>query len=139
MKIYLLAFVVLLATIAATQKCQQVGTSSLATLASCKVMSPAPRLQWGINVTLQTDYDWQAAADVQYAYMTLDDQPIQETCYQGQTQKGKYSKGNTIMIEHLCFGFNPDFSKGSKLYLLIFSSQESSASQVIYMTFNGAG
>jgi hypothetical protein len=139
MKLYLLALVILLAATVGAQKCQQVGSSSLGKLATCKLMSPAPRLQWSINITLLQEYDWQAASDVQYAYMTLDDQPINETCYQGQTIKGKYPKGAILMVEHLCFGFKPSFPKGSKLYLLIFSSQESSASQVVYMTFNEMG
>lgn len=53
MKLYLLALVILLATSAQGQKCQQLGDSSIATLSNCKVMSQAPRLQWAVNVTLQ--------------------------------------------------------------------------------------
>ena len=53
--------------------------------------------------------------------------------------KGNYKKGNTILIEHLCFNFKPKMTKGSKAYILIFASQESDASQVVYLTFNGEG
>ena len=102
-------------------------------------MSPPPQLQWAINITLLQDYNWQGADDVQYVYMSLDDTPITETCYPGQTIKGKYLKGSTILIEHLCFNFSPQIKKGDKLYLLVFSSQDSGESQAIYMTFNGAG
>lgn len=139
MRIYLLFVCALLASSVAAQNCQQVGGSSLASLALCKIISPPPRLQWAINITLLQDYNWLGADDVKYAYLTLDDQPITETCYPGQTIKGKYTKGTNILIEHLCFNFSPRVSKGDKLYLLIFASQDSGSSQVIYLTFNGEG
>lgn len=139
MKIYLLILCIALATTVETQKCQQVGSSSIAKLGSCKVTAPAPRLQWSINVTLLQDYNWLGPDDIQYVYMTLDDHPITETCYQGQTIKGKYPKGTSLLVEHLCFGFSPALSKGSKLYLFLFGNQDSSASQVVYMTFTQAG
>jgi hypothetical protein len=139
MKIYLLALALILAVAVNAQQCQQVGGSSLGKVASCKIISPPPQLQWAINVTLQQDYNWLGADDVKYAYLTIDDQPISETCYPGQTIKGKYQKGSTILIEHLCFNFSPQVKKGDKLYLLIFSSQDSGDSQVIYLTFSGTG
>lgn len=139
MKIYLLILWVVLTATVEAQKCQQLGSSSLAKLGACKVTAPAPRLQWSINVTLLQEYNWLGPDDIKYVYMTLDDQPITETCYQGQTIKGKYPKGTSLLVEHLCFGFTPALSKGSKLYLYLFSSQDSSASQVVYMTFTQTG
>lgn len=138
MKIYLLLIGILLVSVGC-QKCQQLGASSLGKLANCKVTSPAPRLQWSINVTLQQEYSWLGPEDVKYAYMTLNDEPITETCYQGQTIKAKYPKGTTLMVEHLCFNFSPALNKGSKLYLLLFSSQDSGSNQAIYLTFTEAG
>ncbi len=139
MKIYLLALLLILAINSNAQKCQQIGSSPLAKLANCKINTPAPRLQWSINVTLLQEYNWQGPDDVKYAYYTIDDQPIDEQCYQGQNLKGKYPKGATILVEHLCFGFKPSIQKGAKLYLYLFSSQDSGSSQIIYMTFNGEG
>lgn len=139
MKIYLLTLLAVFALSIHAQKCQQLGSSSLAKLGSCRVTAPAPKLQWTINVTLLQDYNWLGPDDISYVYMTLDDHPISETCYQGQTIKGKYSKGASLMIEHLCFGFSPVLSRGSKLYLYLFSSQGSSGNQIVYMTFNDAG
>ena len=139
MKIYLLTLFLISLSVVSAQQCQQVGGSDLGTLASCKVISPPPQLQWSMNVTLLDEYNWQGLDDVKYAYLTIDDQPIDETCYPGQTIKGKYSKGTNILIEHLCFNFSPSINKGDKLYLLVFSSQDSGSSQVVYMTFNGAG
>ena len=52
--------------------------------------------------------------------------------------KGKYSKGTNILVEQLCFNFNPMINKGDKLYLLVFSSQAGDG-LVVYMTFDGAG
>lgn len=139
MKIYLLILALFLVATSNAQKCQQVGDSALGKVASCKVVSPPPQLQWSINVTLQKEYNWLGADDVKYAYLTIDDKPITETCYPGQTIKGKYPKGTTILLEHLCFNFSPQVKKGDKLYLLIFSSQDSGDSQVIYLTFTGTG
>jgi hypothetical protein len=139
MKIYLLVLAAALACSTLGQNCMQVGGSDLGKLASCKLISPPPQLQWSINVTLQKDYNWLGPEDIKYAYLTIDDQPIDETCYPGQTIKGKYNKGTNLLIEHLCFNFRPQISKGDKLYLLIFSSQDSGSSQVIYLTFTGTG
>lgn len=75
MKLYLLILFTL-AICASAHNCQQVGQSSLGKLTYCKVSSPAPQLQWAINVTLLEDYAWKAADDVQYVYLTADDEPI---------------------------------------------------------------
>ena len=119
--------------------CQQVGSSNLAKLALCQITAPPPQMRWTINVTLLQDYDWKGADDVQYVYLTPEDTPIEENCYQGQTIKAKYPKGTTIIVEQLCFAFKPTFTIGSKLYLILFSSQSSSSSQVIYLTYSGTG
>ena len=136
MKIYLL----LLALIALTcsNKCIEAGHSPIGKMSACKFISGPPQLQWTLNVTLSKDFDWQGADDVKYAYLTIDDKPIAETCYPGQTIKGKYSKGSTLLIEHLCFNFSPFLSKGDKVYVLVFSSQGGDG-LVVYMTFDGAG
>ena len=42
------------------------------------------------------------------------------------------------MVEQLCRTFNPPISKGAKLYFLVFASQDSSESMVIYVTFDGS-
>ena len=135
MKIYLLTLTLLLA-VASAEKCIEAGSSSIGKFNSCKFISGAPQLQWALNVTLTQDYNWQGADDVKYAYLTIDDQPISETCYPGQTIKGKYNKGSNIVVEHLCFNFSPFINKGDKLYILIFSSQGGDG-LVVYMTFDG--
>jgi hypothetical protein len=139
MKLYLL--ILLTAAIFATNAhpCQQVGSSGLGKLTLCQVTSPPPQLKWSINVTLLRDYKWLGADDVTYTYLTPDDQPIDETCYQGQTITGQYAKGSSLLVEHLCFGFKPAFTPGSKLYLLIFSSQNSADSQIVYLTYSATG
>lgn len=116
------------------------GSNNLATLSLCKVLSPPPQLQWSINVTLKEDYDWKGPDDVRYLYLTADDQPIDETCYQGQTIKGRYGKGTNIMVEQLCFNFKPAISRGDKLYLMLFWSQGAlSARQVVYLSLSPTG
>jgi len=54
-----------------------VGTNDIATLSLCKFITPAPRLQWSINVTLKQDYEWKAVDDIKYIYLTADEQPIE--------------------------------------------------------------
>jgi hypothetical protein len=106
----------------------------------CKFITPAPRLQWSINITLKQDYEWKAVDDIQYVYLTADDLPIDENCYQGQTIKGKYSKGTNLMIDHLCFGFKPAMTDGAKLYLLVFWNQGSTKSKmIIYVSLTSTG
>ena len=122
--------------LASANKCIEAGSSSIGKLAGCKFLSTAPQLQWAANVTLTQDFNWQGADDIKFAYMTIDDKPIAENCYPGQTIKGKYPKGTTLVIEHLCFNFSPILSKGDKLYLLVFSS-EGGDGLVIYFTFDG--
>jgi hypothetical protein len=137
MKIYLLLACVLLA--ANSHNCQQVGQSSLANLTACAVSSPPPQLKWTINITLLQDYDWRGAEEVRYYYMNMKDEIIQETCYQGQTIKGKYSKGSSLLVEQLCFDFKPSISKGDKLYLMIFWDKSATQKQVIYLSFTANG
>jgi len=137
---YLLLTLVLLVTATLANNCQEVGSNSIASLSLCTITSPPPRLQWSINVTLKVDYDWKGSNDIKYIYLNKDDQPIDESCYQGQTIKGQYKKGTQLQIEHLCTKFNPAIGKGDKLYLMIFWSQDSlTAKQVIYLTLNAAG
>ena len=77
MNLYLLILTsLLLAHIHTAENCQQVGTSSLAQLSLCKVTNPPPQLEWTINIVLKQDYDWKAANDMKYTYLTLDDQII---------------------------------------------------------------
>lgn len=123
MKLYLLILFATLTLSVLAHNCQQIGQSSLGKLSYCKVSSPAPQLQWSINVTLLEDYDWKANDDVQYLYLTPDDEPITENCYQGTSMKNKYNKGSVILVEQLCFGFKPNFTRGSKVYIQVFSSQ----------------
>ena len=138
MKIYLLILSLALACSFSSNKCLEAGSSPIGKFSSCKFITGPPQLQWALNVTLTQDYNWQGADDVKYAYLTIDDQPISETCYPGQTIKGKYSKGTVLLVEHLCFNFSPFINKGDKVYLLVFSSQGGDG-LVVYITFDGAG
>ena len=122
MKLYLLILFTL-AIYASAHSCQQVGQSSLGKLTYCKVTTPAPQLQWSINVTLLEDYTWKGSDDVQYVYLTADDESITENCYQVTSMKNTYKKGSVLIVEQLCFGFKPIFTRGSKVYIQVFSSQ----------------
>ena len=75
---------------------------------------------------------------MKYFYLTASDEVIDETCYQGQTIKGQYAKGTSLLIEQLCFNFKPSISKGDKLYLMIFWDAGASK-QIIYLTFSANG
>lgn len=137
MKIYLLLTCILFLAIAHT--CKEVGSSSLATLSACVISTPPPQLKWAINITLLEDYDWRGPEEIKYYYMKLNDQPIEETCYQGQTIKGKYSKGATLLVEQLCFDFKPAIQKGDKLYLMLFWDRSADRKQVVYFSFSANG
>ena len=137
MKIYLLLASILILTTA--HYCSQIGESSLAKLTTCAVTTPAPQLKWTMNITLLEDYEWRGADEVKYFYLTMADEPIYETCYQGQTIKGKYAKGTSLLVEQLCFDFKPAISKGDKLYVMIFWDKSASQKQVIYLSFTANG
>jgi hypothetical protein len=75
---------------------------------------------------------------MKYFYLTANDEVIDETYYQGQTIKGQYVKGTSILIEQLCFNFKPFISKGDKLYRMVFWDAGSSK-QIIYLTYSANG
>ena len=137
MRIYLLLACII--AIAHTHYCSQLGDSSLAKLSSCVVTTPAPQLKWSMNITLLEDYDWRGAEEVRYFYLTINDEPIFETCYQGQTIKGKYTKGTSLLVEQLCFDFKPAISKGDKLYLMLFWDRPASQKQIVHLSFTANG
>ncbi len=71
--------------------------------------------------------------------MKLNDEPIDQTCYQGQTIKGRYSKGTTLLVEQLCFDFKPSITKGDKLYVMIFWDKAATQKLVVYLSFSANG
>lgn len=76
---------------------------------------------------------------MRYFYLTINNEPIFETCYQGQTIKGKYTKGTSLLVEQLCFDFKPAISKGDKLYLMLFWDRPASQKQIIHLSFTANG
>lgn len=137
MKIYLLLACILF--LGSAHFCSQVGESSLAKFGTCVITTPPPDLRWSLNITLLADYDWRGADEVKYFYMTMNDELIDETCYQGQTIKGKYAKGTSLLVEQYCYKFKPAISKGDKLYIMIFWDKAATQKQIIYMSFTANG